>query len=514
MHSILRHLEKSAETWPKKTVYWDPEESLTFEELYREARAVGTAIGKIRQPETPVAVFTGRHVHTPACYLGIALAGCFYAPMDPTMPQARLRQILDVAGAEVLIADRDTEAAAREAGFNGDLLILDDLLQTREDPEILASAAEKITEVSPLYLLFTSGSTGKPKGVLTSHLALLSYLDGLQSVIGLDDTDVIGGQAPLDYIAAIRDMYLPLMTGGSTVFLPPALSAMPQQLFEALCERGATTLCWSATGLEIPADLGAFDGDEGTGVPLPPLRRVVFSGSVISNIALRKWQDAFPETRFINQYGPTEATGSCTWYEVPSPAEPADVLPIGRAYPHYGILVLNDKDQAAAPGEIGEICVKGPALALGYYGAPEQTAACFVTNPAEDRWPETIYRTGDLGRWDETGLLYFAGRKDRQFKHLGHRIEPEEIEQKAMTLPGMRECACLYQQEKKIIWFFYTGTPEPKELTLAFRKDLPPFMVPRKTVQLEDFPRLPNGKMDRNALKEQMVSRAARKKRM
>ena len=506
MHSILTNLENSASIFGDKPAYRDGGKELSFKELRRLSRSVATVIAGIVNREEPVAVIAGRNMYTPACYLGIAMAGCFYAPMDPSAPDARLKQILGVINADVLIADRDHYDRVKDLGFEGRVILAEDAMSAEPDDALIEERMWSITDASPIYVLFTSGSTGVPKGVLTSHHSMMSYLEGLLDVIGLDDTDIIGNQAPFDYIAAIRDMYLPLITGAETVILDPSEFAMPQRLVGSLAKAGVTTLCWSATGLEIPARLGAFDEESyEDGMTLPPLRRVVFSGSVISNPLLRKWQDAFPDTVFINQYGPTEATGSCTYHVIDHPVEADEVIPIGKAYHNYQMLILTDDNKEAAPGEHGEICVRGPALALGYYNAPEQTAKSFVENPLEHTRKETIYRTGDIGYTDEEGVMWFLGRKDRQFKHLGHRIEPEEIEQKAMQIDGIEDCSVVYNADQKKIYMFYTGTATSKEIALFMRHELQSYMVPGRIKNLEEMPRLPNGKLDRKAIEKMTV---------
>ena len=503
MYTIIDELRNAASKYQGKAAYINKDSVLPFDELASMALSAATTIAKIERPGRPVAVLASRSFLTPACFLGIANAGCFYAPMDPTAPEARLRQILDVIKADTLLADKEHLTQAEALGFKGRIVLMEDAVASAPDEKLVAEAYDTITEDSPIYVLFTSGSTGRPKGVLTSHHSMLCYLDGLNDVIGLNDTDVIGNQAPFDYIAAIRDLYLPILTGATTVMLDPSEFAMPTQLIERLADAGVTTLCWSSTGLEIPAKLGAFDIDESGKMgasKLPPLRRVVYSGSVISNPLLRKWQDAFPDTVFINQYGPTEATGSCSYYVIEHPVEADEVISIGRPYKHYQMMLLDADDKTPALGETGEICIKGPALALGYYDAPEQTAAVFVDNPLETHYNELIYRSGDIGRVDEDGKYYFLGRKDRQFKHLGHRIEPEELEQKSMLIDGLNDCMCVYNEAAKMIYLFYTGAATAKDISLALRSELPSYMVPRKIVNLEEMPRLPNGKIDRKAV--------------
>ena len=205
--------------------------------------------------------------------------------------------------------------------------------------------------------------------------------------------------------------------------------------------------------------------------------------------------------RFVNQYGPTEATASCTYYVVPGLVEDTDVLPIGKPYPHYEVFLLSEQNEAVPDGEIGEICVKGPILALGYYNSREKTAESFLQNPLNRAYDERIYKTGDLGHFAPDGNLMFHGRKDRQVKHLGHRVELGEIDLAAAKVSGVEEACALYDQEHEQIWLFYTGADVTKrDIAVALRADLPGFMVPRKIEQLEAMPRLDNGKTDMRAL--------------
>ena len=157
-------------------------------------------------------------------------------------------------------------------------------------------------------------------------------------------------------------------------------------------------------------------------------------------------------------------------------------------------------------GEIGEICVKGPILALGYYNSREKTAESFLQNPLNRAYDERIYKTGDLGHFAPDGNLMFHGRKDRQVKHLGHRVELGEIDLAAAKVSGVEEACALYDQEHEQIWLFYTGADVTKrDIAVALRADLPGFMVPRKIEQLDAMPRLDNGKTNMRALAERIA---------
>lgn len=494
--SVLSMLDNAASRYQEKVIFQDMENQLTFGEFDRMTKSIGSWLAERVCSGSPVSVLSGRNLITPVSYLGVVRAGCFYAPMDATMPKARLNQILSVVNSEIMLVDREHFDLAKSLEYKGEIKIIEEISDSDINEDLIQSATAGLTEYSPLYVIFTSGSSGIPKGVITSHYSLMCYLDGLNDVIEMDENDVIGSQSPLDYIAAIRDIYLPLMSGAKTVIIPKHEFAMGGRLFEILNEYKVTTICWSAAGMEVPAKLGAFEER----VPRY-LKKVVFSGSVLPGKYLKIWQENLPDVKFVNQYGPTEATASCTYYVVKETATNDTVLSIGKPFKHYGIIMLSEDDKEVPRGEVGEICVTGPGLALGYYGSPEQTEKAFIQNPLNDKYRELIYKSGDLGRIEEDGNLTFLGRKDRQIKHMGHRIELAEIEMIAMQLSDVDECCSLYDSEKKHLYLFYVGEISDKETILHFRKVVPPFMVPRKVIKLNEMPRLPNGKLDMQKLK-------------
>ena len=494
--SILNRLNKNAEKYSDKVMFKDEHSQITFGEFNALTKSIGTALAKRVPCGSPVAVMSGRHILTPSCFLGAVRAGCFYAPMDGDMPKARLNQIIGVIKADYMLVDEAHLETARSLDFSGEILVMEELNDTEPDDELLSQREAALQCTSPLYVIFTSGSTGVPKGVITSHLSLMTYIDSVAKVLSIDDSDVLGNQSPLDYIAAVRDIYLPISFGASTYIIPKNEFAVPAALFETLNREKITALCWSVAGVEIPAKLGACD------VSKPEyLKKLCFSGSVMPCKYLKIWQEHLPDVLYVNQYGPTEATASCTYYVVDKKVDDDTVLPIGKPYDNYRVFLLNEDNTATSQGEKGEICVSGPILALGYYGNPEQTSKTFMQNPLNPNYRELIYKTGDLGSFDENGVLHFHGRKDRQIKHLGHRIELGEIEETAKKLEGVTDCCALYHKEKATLYLFYTGQATPKEIVLYFRQNMPAFMVPRKQVQLEKLPTLPNGKTDMQTLK-------------
>ena len=368
---------------------------------------------------------------------------------------------------------------------------------TDSENDMLATVRRHMSMTDPLYIIYTSGSTGNPKGVMTSHLSLMTYINAYCDVMHIEESDVLGNQSPLDYIAAIRDIYLPLKTGCSTAIIPKEYFMEPNALFDYMNDKKVSSVGWSVSAFTILTSLGAFEE-----VGLKSLRKICFSGSVMPCRVLRKWQENLPEAHFVNQYGPTEATASCTYYSVDHTVEDDEVLPIGKAYDNYMVFLIDEHGNEPAVGEQGEICVCGPILALGYYNDPERTAAAFTLNPLNRAYPERMYRTGDYGRLDEDGILHFCGRMDRQIKHMGHRVELDEVEHAANVVEGVAESCVIYNKAKEVLILFYTGDCDRRSLALALRDELPGFMVPRKIKKLEQLPKLPNGKYDMKKLEE------------
>jgi non-ribosomal peptide synthetase component F len=227
------------------------------------------------------------------------------------------------------------------------------------------------------------------------------------------------------------------------------------------------------------------------------LTSVNFGSEVFPLKELAKWRDVLPDARFINLYGPTECTGMCCYFEVKDLPDDTTAIPIGRPFKNTEILILGEQDEMVNDGEIGEICVRGTSLTLGYYNDFARTDEVFVQNPLNQHYPELIYRTGDLGYRNVEGELVFCSRKDHQIKHMGHRIELGEIEASVHRIVEIGMVCCVYDQDKNKIRLFYTGDITKKEVTEQLKEMLPRYMMPNSVKQLASIPLTANGKIDR-----------------
>ncbi len=499
---LLSYLEQTVERLPDKAAFVQGTDALTFAELSNEARAIGTALAQKGYARQAVVIFMKRHPRAIVGFLGTLYAGCYYVPIDEEVPDYRIEMIFRSLKPAVLLCDTSTRAQAEGlAAFEGELLVYEDLIRTPADQPLLQAIREQAIDTDPAYIVFTSGSTGTPKGVVACHRSVIDYIEAFSEVMRFTQETVFGMQAPLSVDACLKEIYPTLKFGATTHIIPKEQFLFPVKLVEYLNTYKINTICWVVPALTLISGLGVFDQ------LLPRHLHTIASGSEAFPIKqFILWQQALPQARFINLYGPTEATGMSCWYEADRLFEAGDVLPIGKPFRNTRILLLDDQDQAAAAGQPGEICILGTSLTLGYYGDFEQTRSVFVQNPLNHVYPELLYRTGDLGRYNERGELVFLTRKDDQIKHMGHRIELAEIELVVNQIDGVIQACALFDEGRKRIVLYYTGTCDKATLAGAARQKLPRYMVPSRFEKLDTMPLTNNGKLDRMALKKRLAN--------
>ena len=512
IHNILELLERSAERFPDRPAFGDPEKDISFRELVRKARAAGELLAADVPSESPVAFYLEKSVDAVIAMFGAVYAGGFYSFIDVRQPAARAQKVLDVLEPAVLITDEENAEKAEELSFGGRRILLKDLLEQagrtlsgQKEPlpplsPVLARIRSTMTDTAPLYVNFTSGSTGTPKGVAVCHRSVIEFIAHFAPLFQVTEEDIFGNQAPFDFDVSVKDIYSGLYTGAKVQIIPREYFSNPTQLMDYLCEKKTTVLIWAVSAMCFVSIMNALD------YRIPEtVRAVGFSGEVMPIKQLNVWKQYLPGAMYVNLYGPTEITCNCTYYVLNPEKEYGleEVIPAGTAFENEKVFLLDEENQEVDPSDLsgeGEICVGGTCVALGYYRDPERTAAAFVQNPLNDRYPERIYRTGDIGRYDADGNLVYVSRKDFQIKHLGHRIELGEVEADTMARDGVSRACCIYDAKKKRLILFYTGERDKKDLEKELKEILPPFMVPNKTIRLEEMPLNKNGKIDRHAL--------------
>lgn len=496
-NNVIDYLNEIVLKKPEKLAFSNGEEGMTFKEVYEQSRSIGTYLAKNQIYNRPVVVFMNKHPKEVTAFFGVITGGNYYVPIDEEMPAGRIQLILDNVQTPLIICDDKTKDIANTFKQDGAIVTYDEICNTEIDDEILAKIHGKAIDTDPIYIVFTSGSTGIPKGVVACHRSVIDYIEQLSETLEFSENTVFGNQTPLYFDACLKELYPTLKYGATTYLIPRGLFMMPIKLVEYLNQYKINTVCWVVSALTMVSAFGAFKT-----VKPEYLHTIAFGSEVFPIKQFKAWKEVLPEAKFTNLYGPTEGTGMCCYYKVDRDFELDEVIPVGRPFKNTEIILLTEDNKRALDGEVGEICIRGTSLTLGYYNNFEKTQEVFVQNPLNTLYPELIYRTGDLGKFNERGELVFVSRKDYQIKHMGHRIELGEIEVNVNMIEGVKMAGCIYDEIKGKIVLYYVGSITDKELTILLKERLPRYMIPNKVINLETMPLTANGKIDRVTLKK------------
>lgn len=444
-----------------------------------------------------------------ALMLAALRIGVAYVNIDVASPTARSSRILQVSGASLLFFDdpnyRDqmTDLAATHGC---PIVFLDTATLPDVDERDRATQhrlARLIDGSCIAYIMFTSGSTGVPKGVAVTHQNVLHFIAWGQERFGISNMDNFANLSPMYFDNSVFDFYVGLFSGASLTPVYRELLTNPYELVPYV-GRMACTVWFSVPSLLIY--LMAMKAMNPSA--LASLRTVVFGGEGYPKVELKKLYDLFSgQASLVNVYGPTECTCICSGYTLTADdfIDLQGLPTLGRLNPNFDYRILDEQGKDAAEGEL---CLIGPNVAAGYFNDPERTAAAFYTIADLNRFMKRMYRTGDLVR-EEGGMLFFVGRKDNQIKHMGYRIELEEIEHALVKLPRIDQAAVVYQRINaaygKLIGFVASREElNAREILSQLGTLLPDYMVPSKIIVAAELPKNANGKVDRQQLKSSL----------
>lgn len=449
-----------------------------------------------------IAIGHGKRPLSYALMLAALRLGIPYVNIDVASPLVRSARILDVSGASRLFFDDPCYAAAMTE-LASDRGCPSFLLEERQLPEVTVAdqaiqmdLSRKVDGSCIAYIMFTSGSTGIPKGVAVTHQNVLHFISWGQARFGITDQDNFANLSPMYFDNSVFDFYVGLYSGAALTPVDRELLTDPYALTAHVGRMGCT-IWFSVPSLLIYLMAMKALTAEGQ----PSLRAIVFGGEGYPKVELQKLYLLFSsQAQLVNVYGPTECTCICSAHTLEDrDFEDLHGLPtLGTLNPNFDYRVVDGDDTDAATGEL---CLIGPNVASGYFNDPERTAAVFFAVTEPDRFGKRMYRTGDLVRV-ENAQFYFMGRKDNQIKHMGYRIELEEIEHALMKVPQVDQAAVVYQRVSsaygKLIAF--AASDEALDESTVLKKVgefLPAYMIPNKLIVMRHLPNNPNGKVDR-----------------
>ncbi len=511
-----------AEAQPEATALVFKGTRLTYAALEEASNRLARALGEagcrrgdrvgLLMPKRPEAI---------VAMLGALKADAIYVPMDPSSPAVRQARVLEVSDCRFILAagpvgrslsEALAAATLRERPSIGwldkappsDVRPAFDLRDLASYPATPPAYANTDGDVA--HILFTSGSTGIPKGVTITHASVAHLLRWAAAYFGIVRTDRISQHPPLRFDVSTFDVFGTLWAGAELHLVPPELNLLPHKLAQFIREARLTQWFSVPSVLNLMANFDVVGEND-----FPSLRRVLFAGEPLPTPTLIRWMRRLPHVQFTNLYGPTETTIVSSYYTLPRcPTDEREPIPIGTACAGEELLVLDEALRPVAPGEIGDLYIRGVGLSPGYWRDPEKTRAAFLPYPGGASPQDRIYKTGDLARRGADGLFHYLGRADTQIKSRGYRIELGEIETALHSLPGLRESAVVAIQsegfEGWLICCAYAPVPESAVSTKSLRKDLaglvPAYMLPARWMRYDALPKNDNGKIDRPRLKK------------
>ena len=499
--NILEYLEQTTQRLPDKTALADDKLSLTFGQWLQQSENIGTAIAQATNctVRRAVLVFVDRRIEGLVGAMGAVESGNFYVPIDCKMPFERVRLIAEVCKPIAAVATTEVDLKTLDQiEFAGPRFLYNEVKDHAADKQLLSAIREQIIDLDPVYSIFTSGSTGVPKGVVISHRGMIDLADWLVETFEFTEQDALGNQTPFYFDGSVKDICICIKSGATLNVIGKKYFTFTKQLMPFLNDRHITAILWATSAIVLVGNSDILS------VALPEhLRLVTFAGEAMPAKQLRTWQEKLPNVRFVNLYGPTEITVDCTYFDVTRQYSDNEYIPIGKACRNMQVIVLKDNDTEAAVGEVGELCVRGSGVALGYYGNRAKTDEMFVQNPLNPLYNDIIYRTGDLVKPESDGNLVFVSRKDFQVKHKGNRIELGEIEVAVNAIKGVTNAACIFDHEQdKLVLYYTTVNDQPTDIINLVKERIPVYMFPEVVNHLAQMPYNLNGKIDRIELKK------------
>lgn len=436
-----------------------------------------------------------------ACIIACLKLGIIYTNFDSSNPKERLSKIFNTAQPSLVISDTSLAQSVVELCKKQNIEFLDysqnDFINSQSN-SLDENIIKLIPQDTPAYIMFTSGSTGIPKGVLIKQSSLLNFIRWGKKTYNITPDDILTNVNPIYFDNSVFDFYCSIFNGAALGAFPKNIVEQPKKMLECIDKMGCTFWFSVPSFLIYLTNIRLLNKDT-----FKKIRTFSFGGEGYPKDSLKKLYDLYSDrAKFFNVYGPTEGTCICSAYDIQDTDfdDMYGLVTLGHISSDFKYSILDSDNKTSKQGEL---CLMGPQLAIGYYNDKERTAKAFSKAPDSD---QIMYRTGDIVEQKENGYLYFVGRADNQIKHMGYRIELEEIEANLIKLPYIKECTVVHGKTSngfsRLVAYIATDKEvEQKELREDIRNFIPDYMVPNIFEILDQLPKNPNGKIDRTLLK-------------
>ncbi len=507
-------IDRSAERFPDQAAFRSGKLSVTFAEASAITNQLASMLLELGLGKGDrVGICLHRNVRSGLAVHGILKAGGAFVPLDPKAPAERIKLLIEDCGIKHIISEEQL-APLIEKACNG----------LQEAPHIIGISSDKIASgiswdsVLQLpthltnnpsilggdlaYIMYTSGTTGRPKGIMHTHNSGLSYAKLSRDLYDVNESDVFGNHSPLHFDMSTMGYLTAPLSGATSVIIPEMYTMMPASMSQLAQDEGLTI--WYSVPLALVQMLqrGALEQRD-----LSALRWVLFGGEPFPAKHLAALMKMWPAATFCNVYGPAEVN-QCTYYHIPAPPQPEESIPLGYVWDNTEVLVLNEKNEEVKTEEHGELLVRSATQMNGYWNQPQLTERSLYQVVHSKGITHTYYRTGDIVKKDEKGLLHFIGRKDRQIKTRGYRVELNEVEANLISHENVLEAAAFAFQENDhksiaaaVVLNKEIDTPELQNHVRAF---MPEYAVPIAIFTKQEIPRTAAGKINYKELQKQV----------
>ncbi len=518
----IQRFDANVRAHPERIAASCLDQQWSYQELNDKAERLGQQLQACQSVfKEPVALLAERGLSLLGMIIGTFKAGAAYMPLDPDHPVQRMVDMMYSSRSKVLVCGASVEELAQQVldqlpcGRRPLLLVWDEVQQgiNLHDIDLLSVDLSGQNRPDALsYVIYTSGSTGKPKGVMVEQQGMLNNQLSKVPYLQLTEQDVIAQTASQCFDISVWQFLTAPLFGGRVDIVPNPIAQDPKALLEHVQSQGITVLESVPSLIQGLLD-EEIQGKEvlDKGQPsLQQLRWMLPTGEAMPPALANQWLQRYPNIGLVNAYGPAECSDDVALFNIDMDATHDSYLPIGSPTEQNRLYLLDDEISLVPLGATAELCVAGIGVGRGYINDPKRTAQAFIPDPFSTTG-ERLYRSGDLAKRRNDGLLAYVGRVDQQVKIRGFRIELGEIESRLNRMDSVSEAAVKVQQEETGKHLVAYVTAEGAALDLAedtlierlkerLRAELPEYMVPLHWCVMEQMPRNANGKLDRKAL--------------